>query len=246
MKILNPHEIYELSTKLRISFEDAEAVSELFYNFAYLKKIKYFSNLTEDNLNSVSDYENIYNMLNCTIHGSFEDVIKYAVEHDGYKLTFYHYYQKATEFILNEYNKSIFKMSNGDYLRIHKINIKTRGDAKMITKENNTNNQLPEDVLYNNKTDFEKWLMFDRELRSLQPNCSFPDTNIINYENTLISLFAIIMNKQYFGNNEVTKMYLENAKQDFYSFIEIYSKQYKKNFKFMKKFAEEFIFNMED
>ncbi len=132
-------------------------------------------------------------------------------------------------------------------LNPHEIyELSTRGNNEMITKENDINNQLPEDALYNNKTDFEKWLMFDRELRSLQPNCSFPDTNIINYENTLISLFAIIMNKRYFGNNEVTNMYLENAKQDFYSFIESYSKQYKKNFKFMKKFAEEFIFNVED
>lgn len=106
MNNLTSKEIFEVSQIIDKPFADTEAIVELFYNLAKTKTNKYLQNFVEDNL-TVKDYTNIYENLNCYLYNTIEELIESEAK----------WHSLSIDFVFNELNKSIYKMSNGKYIQ---------------------------------------------------------------------------------------------------------------------------------
>lgn len=118
MNNLTSKEIFEVSQMIDRPFADTEAIVELFYNLAETEQNKYLQNFVANNL-TVKDYAYIYENLNCYLYNTIEELIESEVDQGGWDAPKTEWYSLCTDFVFDELNKSIYKMSNGKYIQFY-------------------------------------------------------------------------------------------------------------------------------
>ena len=121
MRKLNYKEIYQLKLNLGISFSDAEAVMNLFFDFkSWNKKFHNYELVSHSNpLDSITDYYNVYMNQNCYVFSSIEDLIKDEEERGGWDCPQSEIHQRTVDFILDSIDNTVFKLENGHYIQFY-------------------------------------------------------------------------------------------------------------------------------
>ena len=121
MRKLNYKEIYQLKLNLGISFSDAEAVTNLFFDFkSWNKKFHNYELVPQSNpLDSITDYYNVYMNQNCYVFSSIEDLIKDEEERGGWDCPPSEIHQRTVDFILDSIDNTVFKLENGHYIQFY-------------------------------------------------------------------------------------------------------------------------------
>ena len=121
MKKLNYKEIYQLKLQLGISFSDAEAIMNLFFDFkSWNKQFGYYELVPQSNhLDSTTDYYNVYMNQNCYIYSSIEELIKDEEKRGDWDFPQSEIHQRTVDFILDSIDNTVFKLENGHYIQFY-------------------------------------------------------------------------------------------------------------------------------
>lgn len=106
----------------------------------------------------------------------------------------------------------------------------------------NEKNKMIEDEWWDDHTKYEHFERFEKEIRTMMlgSNLNADNLDFLEYAYMINSLFVFVVKDKFEENNQI---FLDNTKNDFYNFLEYYSKKFNKDIYFLKKFADFYIFN---